>query len=193
MTDYKRPGLLFSDLQRLRAIGSRFPFQVIVSGKAHPRDEPGKRHIAALHAWAEELEGTVPVVFVPNYRMEVARRVVSGVDLWLNTPQPPLEASGTSGMKAAMNAVPSLSILDGWWLEGCDEGATGWAIGDDGDGDATRHATSLYDKLEQTILPTFYERRAEWSFVMKSTIARNGSYFNSHRMLRRYVSEAYWN
>ena len=193
MTDYKRPGLLFSDLQRLRAIGSRFPFQVIVSGKAHPRDEQGKRHIAALHAWAHELEGTVPVVFVPNYRMEVARLVVSGVDLWLNTPQPPLEASGTSGMKAAMNAVPSLSILDGWWLEGCDEGATGWAIGDDGEGDAARHASSLYDKLEHTILPTFYERRADWSFVMKSTIARNGSYFNSHRMLRRYVSEAYWN
>jgi starch phosphorylase len=92
-----------------------------------------------------------------------------------------------------MNAVPSLSILDGWWLEGCDEGATGWAIGDDGDGDATRHAASLYEKLEETILPTFYERRADWSFVMKSAIARNGSYFNSHRMLRRYVSEAYWN
>jgi starch phosphorylase len=193
MTDYKRPGLLFSDLERLRAIASRFPFQVIVAGKAHPHDEAGKRHIATLHAWARDLAGTVPVVFLADYRLEVARRVVAGVDLWLNTPQPPMEASGTSGMKAAMNGVPSLSVLDGWWLEGCDEGATGWAIGDDHVSDANRHAASLYDKLEQTILPTFYERKTEWPFIMKSTIARNGSYFNSHRMLRRYVSEAYWN
>ncbi|NNU43850.1 alpha-glucan family phosphorylase [Ramlibacter montanisoli] len=193
MTDYKRPGLLFSNLDRLRAIARRYPFQVVVAGKAHPHDEPGKRHIASLHAWAQELAGAVPVVFLPDYRLEVARRVVAGVDLWLNTPQPPLEASGTSGMKAAMNGVPSLSVLDGWWLEGCDEGATGWAIGDDGDFDANRHAESLYDKLEHTILPTFYEGGPAWSFIMKSTIARNGSYFNSHRMLRRYVSEAYWN
>ena len=193
MTDYKRPGLLFSDLERLRAIARRYPFQVIVAGKAHPRDELGKHHIAAVHAWAQELAGSVPVVFVPDYRLDVARRVVAGVDLWLNTPQPPLEASGTSGMKAAMNGVPSLSVLDGWWLEGCDEGATGWAIGDDGDFDANRHAESLYDKLEHTILPTFYQGGPQWPFIMKSTIARNGSYFNSHRMLRRYVSEAYWN
>jgi starch phosphorylase len=92
-----------------------------------------------------------------------------------------------------MHGVPSLSVLDGWWLEGCDEGATGWAVGDDGDHDADRHALSLYDKLEHTILPTYYEGGAAWCFIMKSTIARNGSYFNSHRMLRRYVSEAYWN
>jgi starch phosphorylase len=193
MTDYKRPGLLFTDLERLRAIARRHPFQVIVAGKAHPHDEPGKRDIEKLHAWAHELAGTVAVVFLPDYRLEVARRVVAGVDLWLNTPRPPLEASGTSGMKAAMNGVPSLSVLDGWWLEGCDEGATGWAVGDDGDHDADRHALSLYDKLEHTILPTYYEGGAAWCFIMKSTIARNGSYFNSHRMLRRYVSEAYWN
>jgi starch phosphorylase len=193
MTDYKRPGLLFSDLERLRGIARRHPFQVIVAGKAHPRDELGKHHIAALHAWAQELGGAVPVVFLPDYRLDVARRVVAGVDLWLNTPQPPLEASGTSGMKAAMNGVPSLSVLDGWWLEGCDEGATGWAIGDDGDFDANLHALSLYEKLEHTILPAYYEAGPAWPFIMKSTIARNGSYFNSHRMLRRYVSEAYWN
>ncbi|HYE38566.1 MAG TPA: alpha-glucan family phosphorylase, partial [Ramlibacter sp.] len=191
MTDYKRPGLLFSDLDRLRAIARAHPFQVVVAGKAHPRDEPGKRHIASLHQWAHALEGCVPVVFVPDYRLEVARRLVAGVDLWLNTPLPPLEASGTSGMKAALNGVPSLSVLDGWWVEGCEEGVTGWAIGADGDGDAARHAGSLYDKLEQRVLPAFRDPAA-WAAIMKSAVARNGSYFNSHRMLRRYASEAYW-
>jgi starch phosphorylase len=192
MTDYKRPGLLFTDLERLRAIASRFPFQVIVSGKAHPHDQPGRHHIEALHAWARELADSVPVVFVPDYRMALAGRIVAGVDLWLNTPLPPMEASGTSGMKAALNGVPSLSVLDGWWLEGCEEGVTGWAIGQDGERDAQRDAESLYDKLERLVLPTFYENRTAWAAIMKSTIARN-SYFNSHRMIRRYVSEAYWN
>ena len=193
MTDYKRPGLLFTDLQRLQAIAARFPFQVIVSGKAHPHDEVGKQHIEHLTGWARELAGSVPVVFVPDYRLAVARRMVAGVDLWLNTPQPPLEASGTSGMKAALNGVPSLSVLDGWWIEGCEEGVTGWAIGDEIDHDPVRHAASLYDKLERTVLPAFYEDGHAWATVMKSAIALNGSYFNSHRMIRRYASEAYWN
>lgn len=193
MTDYKRPGLLFTDLQRLRAIARHFPFQVIVSGKAHPHDEDGKQHVANLLEWASELAGEVPVVFVPDYRIAVARRMVAGVDLWLNTPQPPLEASGTSGMKAALNGVPSLSVLDGWWIEGCEEGVTGWAIGGDGDRDASRHAASLYDKLENTVLPTFAHDGAAWASIMKSSIGLNGSYFNSHRMIRRYASEAYWN
>jgi starch phosphorylase len=193
MTDYKRPGLLFSDLDRLRAIARRQPFQVVVAGKAHPRDELGKQHIAAVHQWARQLGDSVPVVFLPDYRMDLARRIVSGVDLWLNTPQPPLEASGTSGMKAAVNGVPSLSVLDGWWVEGWEEGVTGWAIGEDGDLDASRHALSLYDKLEHVVLPAFQEGGAKWANIMKSTIAHNGSYFNSHRMIRRYASEAYWN
>lgn len=192
MTGYKRPGLLFSDRERLRAIAQRYPFQVVVSGKAHPHDEPGKDHIASLHAWARELEDAVPIVFVPDYRMEVARHLVAGVDLWLNTPQPPLEASGTSGMKAALNGVPSLSVLDGWWIEGCEEGVTGWAIGDDADHDVARHAASLYQKLEDVVLPAFHAGGGAWTAIMKSTIARNGSYFNSHRMIRRYASEAYW-
>jgi starch phosphorylase len=192
MTDYKRPGLLFCDLPRLRAIARKQPFQVVVSGKAHPQDEVGKQHIAALHAFARELEGSVPVVFVPDYRMDVAQRIVAGVDLWLNTPRPPLEASGTSGMKAALNGVPSLSVLDGWWLEGWEEGVTGWAIGEDGDHDPARHADALYAKLEEVILPAFRDR-SRWAAIMKSTIAHNGSYFNSHRMIRRYASEAYWN
>ncbi|MBK6008883.1 alpha-glucan family phosphorylase [Ramlibacter ginsenosidimutans] len=193
MTDYKRPGLLFTDLARLRAIADRFPFQVIVGGKAHPRDEDGKRHIASLHAWARELAGQVTVVFVPDYAMAAARRMVAGVDLWLNTPLPPMEASGTSGMKAALNGVPSLSVLDGWWIEGCDEGVTGWAIGEDGEREAPHHAEALYDKLERVVLPKFRQDHGAWAAIMKSAIARNGSYFNSHRMLRRYVSEAYWN
>jgi starch phosphorylase len=192
MTDYKRPGLLFSDLGRLQAIAQRLPFQVVVAGKAHPHDEAGKEHIAHLHAWAQALAPHVPVVFVPDYRLELARRIVAGVDVWLNTPQPPLEASGTSGMKAALNGVPSLSVPDGWWVEGCEEGVTGWSIGADGAADASGDAASLYDKLERTVLPTFYEDARGWSAIMKSAIALNGSYFNSHRMLRRYAAEAYW-
>lgn len=192
MTDYKRPGLLFSDLERLQAIAQRLPFQLVVAGKAHPRDEAGKQHIAHLHAWARALAGRVTVVFVPDYRMEVARRLVAGVDVWVNTPLPPLEASGTSGMKAALNGVPSLSVLDGWWIEGCQEGVTGWAIGADGAADPGGDAASLYDKLERQVLPGFYEDTRAWSAIMKSAIAFNGSYFNSHRMLRRYAAEAYW-
>lgn len=192
MTAYKRPGLLFSSIERLRAIARHFPFQVIVSGKAHPRDEEGKEAIKHLHAWALELDGTVPVVFLPDYRLETARVLVSGADFWLNTPEPPLEASGTSGMKAALNGVPSLSVLDGWWLEGCEEGVTGWAIGERAGGDAGTHADSLYRKLEETVLPMWYQQPQQWCAVMKASIARNGSYFNSHRMLRRYACEAYW-
>lgn len=192
MTGYKRPGLLFTDLARLRAIGRRIPLQVVVAGKAHPRDLGGKRIIEELHAAAAALAPDVPVVFLPDYGVELARAMVAGVDLWLNTPQPPLEASGTSGMKAALNGVPSLSVLDGWWLEGCAEGMTGWAIGSDGDGDDARSAASLYDKLEHKVLPAWTSGGGAWAGIMKAAIARNGSYFNSHRMLRRYASEAYW-
>ena len=192
MTDYKRPGLLFSDLERLRAIARRWPLQVLLAGKAHPNDAEGKHHIARLLAWAQALEGEVPVVFLPDYGVSLARQLVAGVDVWLNTPKRPLEASGTSGMKAALNGVPSLSVLDGWWLEGCVEGVTGWAIGADGD-DVSRHAASLYDKLETTVLPAWHAADGGWARVMKSAIAYNGSYFNSHRMLRRYAAEAYWN
>jgi starch phosphorylase len=193
MTDYKRPGLLFENLDRLRAIARRWPLQVLLAGKAHPRDEDGKQHIARLLAWARALEGEVPVVFLADYGVALARQLVAGVDVWLNTPQPPMEASGTSGMKAALNGVPSLSVLDGWWLEGWEEGVTGWAIGADGDADVSHHAESLYDKLEKAVLPVWHGADGAWPQVMKSAIARNGSYFNSHRMLRRYASEAYWN
>ncbi len=138
MTAYKRPDLLFADLDRLRAIARRFPFQVVMAGKAHPRDEGGKHLIESLHRYAQELGDTVPVAFLPGYDMDLALALVSGADVWLNTPQPPLEASGTSGMKAAFNGVPNLSVLDGWWIEGCIEGVTGWAIGNGATGGTPR-------------------------------------------------------
>lgn len=194
MTAYKRPHLLFTDLERLRRIARHHPFQVVLAGKAHPRDFEGRRQIERLHAWARELEDEIPIVFLPDYGMDIARLLVAGVDLWLNTPQRPLEASGTSGMKAAINGVPSLSVLDGWWLEGCDEGVTGWAIGTDGPNgphDSAADAQSLYAKLEDAVLPLFHEQPARWVEVMRGAIGRNGAYFSSHRMLRRYVLEAY--
>jgi len=193
MTAYKRPDLLFADLERLKAIAQQRSFQIVLAGKAHPRDEGGKRLIEQLHAQARALEGVVPAVYLPDYDMDIARLLVAGVDIWLNTPLRPFEASGTSGMKAAFNGVPSLSVLDGWWVEGCIEGVTGWAIGnaagaDDGD------ARALYDKLEQVVLPLYYGYSNDpggWIKVMKGAISKNASYFNSHRMMRRYATEAY--
>src|SRR5690606_2703885 len=130
MTEYKRPELLFADLERLRGIAARQPFQVVLAGKAHPRDEGGKRAIERLNAVIRQLDGAIPMAFVPNYGMDIALAMVAGVDVWLNTPQPPLEASGTSGMKAALNGVPNLSVLDGSWDDGHIEGVTGWASGE---------------------------------------------------------------
>ena len=189
MTAYKRPELLFADVDRLRAISGRWPLQILVAGKAHPRDEDGKRAIQAIHGHMRALAGDVPVVFLPDYDMPMAAAMVSGVDVWLNTPLPPWEASGTSGMKAALNGVPHLSVLDGWWVEGWIEGVTGWAIGD-GDRDDD-DAEELYDILERVVLPLFHEDRPGWIAVMKGAIAKNASLFNSHRMMRRYASDAY--
>lgn len=192
MTPYKRADLLFSDLERLRTIAQRYPFQIVLAGKAHPRDGGGKHLIERLHGWARELQGAIPVVFIPNYTMDVARMLVSGVDVWLNTPQRPLEASGTSGMKAALNGVPNLSVADGWWVQGVIEGVSGWAVGDEAaDADNARDAASLYDKLEHTVLPLYHADRSGWCAVMKGAITRNASYFNSHRMMRGYAVEAY--
>ncbi|MDJ0655869.1 MAG: alpha-glucan family phosphorylase [Xanthomonadales bacterium] len=190
ITPYKRPDLLFSNLDRLRDIARRQPFQVVLAGKAHPRDEAGKRAIEFLHQTISELKGDITMAFLPNYNMASALTLVSGVDVWLNTPQPPLEASGTSGMKAALNGVPNLSVLDGWWIEGHIEGVTGWSIGNGDAGDYARDADSLYDKLDQVVLPLFGQRD-EWLKVMKGTISRNASLFHSHRMMRRYAAEAY--
>jgi starch phosphorylase len=190
MTSYKRPELLFSDLERLRSIARRMPFQIVLAGKAHPRDMEGKERIVRVHAALRALAPEIKGVYLNNYNMTMAKLLVAGADVWLNTPQPPLEASGTSGMKAAMNGVPSLSVLDGWWAEGCIEGVTGWAIGDGRVETAISDAASLYEKLEQQVLP-LYRNRAAWTYVMKGAISRNGSLFNSHRMMRRYASEAY--
>ena len=191
MTAYKRPDLLFSDLERLQAIARNHPFQIVLAGKAHPRDENGKHLIEQLHAQAQALAGTIPVVYLPDYDMALAQTLTAGVDVWLNTPLPPFEASGTSGMKAAFNGVPNLSVLDGWWIEGCIEGVTGWAIGDAA-GMADGDARALYDKLEHVVLPLYFsEDRGGWIKVMKGAINKNASYFNSHRMMRRYATEAY--
>lgn len=185
MTAYKRPEMLFTDIGRLKAIAGKHPVQIVLAGKAHPHDEEGKRLIARLHDHARELAGVIAVVYLPNYDLDLALLMSSGADIWLNTPLPPLEASGTSGMKAAFNGVPSLSVPDGWWIEGCIEGVTGWTIEDAG---------SLYAKLERVVLPLFYatgDGRHSWVRMMKAVIAINAAYFNSHRMMRRYATEAY--
>jgi glycogen phosphorylase len=193
MTAYKRPDLLFSDVERLKAIARASPFQVILGGKAHPLDQEGKGLIAELHRHARELANSIPIVYLPDYDLAMAQLMVAGVDIWLNTPLPPLEASGTSGMKAAFNGVPSLSVLDGWWLEGCIEGVTGWGIGSAG-GARETDAAALYDKLEKVILPlcaTSAAADSPWLKIMKAAISKNATQFNSHRMMRRYASEAY--
>jgi starch phosphorylase len=194
-TGYKRPDLVFSDLARIRAIAQTRRLQFVFAGKAHPKDEPGKQGIRSILRAGRELGDQVPVVFVPDYDLELGRALTGGVDVWLNTPLPPLEASGTSGMKAALNGVPSVSVLDGWWREGCVEGVTGWAIGtaDSAAGESRNRddATDLYRKLQDVVAPLYYDRRDGWIHVMRQCIALNGSFFNTHRMVRQYVLHAY--
>ncbi|MDH3262716.1 MAG: alpha-glucan family phosphorylase [Paracoccaceae bacterium] len=190
MTGYKRPDLLFEDPERLRAIARKRRFQLVMAGKAHPADLPGQELIRDIHAHMQLLGDEVLSVFLADYGLSLARVLVAGADIWLNTPLPPFEASGTSGMKAGANGVLNLSVLDGWWLEGWIEGDTGWAIGADG-GDPARHAADLYDKLEHTVLPLYYDDRAGWLRMMKQSMAKIGCRFNSQRMMRRYASEAY--
>jgi glycogen phosphorylase len=193
-TGYKRPDLIFHDPERLRRIAADIgPIQLVFAGKAHPRDDEGKRMIRRIFESAADLRGDVKVVYLPNYDMDLGRTICAGVDLWLNNPLPPLEASGTSGMKAALNGVPSLSVLDGWWIEGYMEGVTGWAIGEEGTppGDPDADSASLYGQLEDVIVPMFYEAPYAYADVMRSAIALNGSFFNSQRMVRQYEQHAY--
>lgn len=195
MTPYKRAALLVSDVERLRAIARQAgPFQIIYAGKAHPRDEEGKRIIQQIFAAKEALADDVKIAFIPNYSKATTKLMVAGTDVWLNTPRPPNEASGTSGMKAALNGVPHLSVLDGWWLEGWIEGTTGWSIGNahrEGTASNEEDAASLYGKLAHVILPLYYTDRAGYVDVMRNAIALNGSFFNTQRMVQQYVLKAY--
>jgi len=193
MTQYKRPDLLFSDLGRIAAIARQRAFQVVFAGIAHPSDVWGQSLIESINHNIRQIANTIPVVFLPNYDIRVAASLVSGADVWLNTPRPPLEASGTSGMKAALNGVLNLSVRDGWWLEAHIEGVTGWAIGNTSvaTDEHARDAEDLYHKLEQAVLPLYYDDRPRWIWMMKQSISKIGSYFNSARMMRRYATEAY--
>jgi glycogen phosphorylase len=196
-TAYKRADLLLQDLDRLKRIAAHIGgVQVVYAGKAHPHDHSGKELIQRIFQARDLLHAEIKLAYLENYDLDLAKLMTSGADVWLNTPQRPLEASGTSGMKAALNGVPSLSILDGWWIEGHIEGITGWAIGEDGSGptegnDRSKDAASLYAKLEQVIVPTFYHDRDRFIDVMLHCIAINGSFFNTQRMVQQYVVKAY--
>jgi starch phosphorylase len=194
-TPYKRADLLFTDLDRLRAIAKHVgPIQVVYGGKAHPRDGNGREIIKRIFGASHDLGAAVRVVYLENYDMNLGRVLTSGCDVWLNNPIPPLEASGTSGMKAALNGVPSFSVLDGWWIEGCHESTTGWGIGGDRERprDPSGDATDLYEKLERIILPMFYGLPYSYAEVRRNAIAVNGSYFNTQRMVLQYAYNAYF-
>ncbi len=195
-TAYKRASLLFRDIDRLLKIG-KGKLQLIYAGKAHPRDMDGKSNIEEIFRKSEQLKGAIKIVYLQGYDMDLALKLVSGVDVWLNTPMRPREASGTSGMKAAHNGVVNFSVLDGWWIEGHIEGFTGWSIGP-APTEATLTASTddidaedLYNKLENLVIPTYYEQRKIWVRMMQNAIGKNAYYFNTHRMMRRYVTEAY--
>ena len=195
---YKRADLLFEDIDKLRQISSQVgAIQIIYAGKAHPQDQGGKELIHKIFQAKELLKPQVKIAYLANYDIELGKMITAGVDVWLNTPLPPFEASGTSGMKAALNGVPSLSILDGWWIEGCIENVTGWAIGQylekpDVDQRRTNDSLLLYEKLEHTVVPGFYHNRDSFINVMKHCIALNGSFFNTQRMMNQYVLKAYF-
>jgi len=205
-TAYKRADLLFYDIERLKKISSKAGrFQLVFAGKAHPKDQEGKEIIKKVFRAKKNLQPDIKLAYLPNYNIEVAKILIPGVDLWLNTPQPPHEASGTSGMKAALNAVPSLSILDGWWIEGCVEGLTGWAIAEEpypagtqlyseqqNVRDSVKDTSALYDKLEHIIIPMFYNHKRTYLGIMTNALALNGSFFNTQRMLEEYILKAYF-
>jgi starch phosphorylase len=193
---YKRADLLFSDVKRLLDVCSG-QVQFIFAGKAHPHDAPAKEIIKRIIDLAKEIGSAIPIVFLENYNMELAQVLTAGVDVWLNTPIRPREASGTSGMKCVHNGVMNFSVLDGWWIEGWIEDVTGWSIGpapheaDLIEYDEMRDAQDLYNKLEEKIIPTYYNDRHKWIYMMKNTIALNASYFNTHRVVKEYCEKAY--
>jgi starch phosphorylase len=195
---YKRADLIFEDVERLKKISSEIgAIQLIFAGKAHPQDQGGKELIKRVFQAKDSLKKNIKIAYLENYDMDLGKLITSGVDIWLNNPIQPHEASGTSGMKAALNGIPSLSILDGWWIEGCIEGVTGWAIGEIQPGSEDKEnriqdANSLYDKLEQIIVPMFYNERQQFTNIMRHAIALNGSFFNTQRMMQQYVLKAYF-
>ena len=189
---YKRATLMFTDPERLVEIANKAGgLQIVYAGKAHPQDEPGKALIQKVVSEAASIsDSLLKVVYLENYAWDLGALLTSGVDVWINTPKRPYEASGTSGMKAALNGVPSLSILDGWWIEGWIEGVTGWAI-EDGADDA-EEANSLYKKLENAVVPLYLGSPEKWALLMRNTIAFNGSYFNTNRMVKQYARNSYY-
>jgi glycogen phosphorylase len=191
---YKRNNLVFQDIQRLRQIASKYDgIQFVFAGKSYPDIEENEQMIREIYSHSLNLNEAFRVVYLENYDMEIAKLMVSGCDVWLNTPKKTMEASGTSGMKAAVNGVPSLSVLDGWWEEGCIEGVTGWSIGSvcqDGQ-DPNCELTDIYDTLEYKILPLYTLDRLEWVKIMQQSMAINGGYFHTHRMLQEYITKAY--
>ena len=192
LTAYKRNDLILRDAGRLARIARSFGgIQLVFAGKAHPRDWDGKQMIGHIVGAANALAGDVEIVYVEGYDMSWGASLTSGADLWLNTPRPPNEASGTSGMKAAMNGVPSLSVLDGWWIEGAVDGVTGWSIDAEAGADDDRTADALYALLEREILPVYARDRDRYLGVMRGAIAFNASHFNAQRMLAQYAINAY--
>jgi len=191
-TAYKRNDLILRDTERLAAIAGLFGgIQIVFGGKAHPRDGDGKAMIQHIVGTAHALAGTVDIVYVENYDMSWGASLTSGADIWLNTPRPPNEASGTSGMKAAMNGVPSLSVMDGWWIEGALDGLTGWSIDATTGANDERTADAVYTLLQHTILPAYTNDRDRYTEVMRGAIAFNASHFNAQRMLAQYAIDAY--
>jgi starch phosphorylase len=180
---YKRAGLVFSDLERLLAL----PLQLVVAGKAHPQDTPGKDVMQRIVELSRDSGVAGRVVFLENYDIALARTLIPGCDVWLNTPRRPLEASGTSGMKAAVNGVLNLSVLDGWWAEGYSP-EVGWAI--EGVSDEA-DLQQLYRLLERDVVPTFVENRGRWIEMMRSSIARLAPRFSMHRVLIEYAERYY--
>jgi starch phosphorylase len=196
-TQYKRSDLLISDPERLTQIAEKAgPIQIIYAGKAHPKDDGGREAIKKIFETMKTIQGKIKIAYIHNYDITIGKMMTAGVDLWLNTPRRPKEASGTSGMKAAHNGVPQFSTLDGWWIEGRIENITGWSIGsrktEDKESDDDVDRNDLYDKLENWIMPKFYNDRDNWIRTMRSCIAINASFFNTNRMIQQYVLNAYF-
>jgi starch phosphorylase len=198
VTGYKRANLIFSDCDRLKKVNQKGNIQIIFAGNPHHKDEQGRLIIKFLSNCINQLKNEIDIVYLEDYDIEIAAKLIPGVDIWLNTPLPPFEASGTSGMKAAHNGVINFSTLDGWWTEGWIEGITGWSIGPQpnevltNEEQRSEEIEDMYNKLEYIIVPTFYQKRDKWIRIMKNSIGILAPYFNSHRMFFQYVKEAYY-